>query len=98
MLFALNCRDRPGKLQLRLDTRPAHVAHLNELNARGVLKFAGPYLDGDEKPCGSLVVIDAVDAAAAKAIADSDPFAKAGLFETVEIQRWNWAFNNPQTP
>jgi uncharacterized protein YciI len=98
MLFALNCKDRPGKLQLRLDTRPAHVAHLNDLNARGVLKFAGPYLDGDEKPCGSLVVIDAADAAAARAIADSDPFAKAGLFETVDIKRWNWAFNNPESP
>ena len=78
MLFALNCKDRPGKLQLRLDTRPAHVAHLNELNARGVLKFAGPYLDDDDKPCGSLVVIEAADAAAARAIADSDPFARAG--------------------
>ena len=27
MLFALICKDKPGHLQVRLDTRPAHVAY-----------------------------------------------------------------------
>ena len=35
MLFALICNDKPGHLQVRLDTRPAHVAFLNALNAEG---------------------------------------------------------------
>ena len=34
MLFALLCTDKPGALQLRLDTRPDHLAYLNELNAK----------------------------------------------------------------
>ncbi|MEJ6785316.1 YciI-like protein [Aminobacter sp. Piv2-1] len=95
MLFALICNDKPGHLQVRLDTRPEHVAFLNELNAKGTLKFAGPFLDDDGKPNGSLVVIEAADAAAAKAIADADPYAKAGLFDSVDIRPWNWVFNNP---
>ncbi|ODT08850.1 MAG: hypothetical protein ABS58_00720 [Mesorhizobium sp. SCN 65-20] len=95
MLFALICKDKPGHLQVRLDTRPEHVAFLNDLNARGALKFAGPFQDADGKPDGSLVVIEAVDAAAAKAVADADPYAKAGLFESVQIRPWNWVFNNP---
>lgn len=95
MLFALICKDKPGKLQLRLDTRPEHVAYLNGLNEKGTLKFAGPFLDGVGKPDGSLVVIEAADMSAAKALAEADPYAKAGLFESVEIRAWNWVFNNP---
>ncbi|GAA4123594.1 YciI-like protein [Aminobacter aganoensis] len=95
MLFALICKDKPGHLQLRLDTRPDHVVFLNDLNARGALKFGGPFLDADGKPEGSLVVIEAADAAVAQAIADADPYAKAGLFESVQVRPWNWVFNNP---
>jgi hypothetical protein len=98
MLFAVNCKDRPGQLQLRLDVRPDHVAYLDDLNSSGVLKFAGPYLDDEEKPCGSLVVIEAEDAEAARAIAGRDPYARAGLFQEVDIRRWNWVFNKLQNP
>ena len=96
MLFALNCRDRPGQLQLRLDVRPEHLAYLDGLNANGVLKFAGPFLDDDGKPCGTLAMIEAEDADAARAVAAGDPYARAGLFETVEIRRWNWVVNKPE--
>lgn len=95
MLFAFLCKDKPDHLQLRMDSRPAHVEYLNELNAAGTLKFAGPFLDGEGKPNGSLVVIEAESQAAAEKIADADPYAKAGLFERVEIKAWNWVFNNP---
>jgi len=97
MLFALLCQDKPGHLQVRLDARPDHVAFLDDLNAKGVLKFAGPFLGDDSKPTGSLVVIEAEDKAAAKAIASADPYAKAGLFESVDIRAWNWVFNKPAT-
>ena len=49
----------------------------------------------DGKPNGSLVVIEAADAAAANALAAKDPYAMAGLFESVEIRPWNWVFNPP---
>lgn len=95
MLFALICKDKPGHLQVRLDNRPAHVDFLNGLNAEGKLAFAGPFLDGDGKPDGSLVVFDVEDRAAAEALAAADPYAKAGLFQTVDIRPWNWVFNKP---
>ena len=59
MLFAVLCTDKPNSLQVRMDTRPQHVAFLDDLNAKGVLTFAGPFLDDDGKPNGSLVVIKA---------------------------------------
>lgn len=95
MLFAMICNDKPGHLQVRLDTRPDHVAYLDGLNATGVLGFAGPFLGDDGKPNGSLVVVEAADRAAAQSIADADPYAKAGLFASVEIRPWNWVFNKP---
>lgn len=95
MLFALICKDKPGHLQTRMDARPDHVAFLEKLNGDGKLAFAGPFLDGDGKPDGSLVVLDAADRAEAEALAAADPYARAGLFERVEIRPWNWVFNKP---
>ncbi|TIN51131.1 MAG: hypothetical protein E5X95_05360, partial [Mesorhizobium sp.] len=47
------------------------------------------------KPDGSLVMIEAPDMAGAQALAAADPYAKAGLFESVEIRPWNWVFQKP---
>ncbi|APO69525.1 protein YciI [Rhizobium gallicum] len=96
MLFALLCKDKPGHLNTRMETRAAHLEYLNKLNAEGTLSMAGPFLDGEGKPCGSLVMVKADTAEAAKALADADPYAKAGLFESVEIKSFNWVFNNPE--
>lgn len=96
MLFAFVCKDKPGHLNVRMEARPAHVEHLNKLNTEGTLKMAGPFLDADGKPNGSLVIVNAETIEAAKAIADADPYTKAGLFESVEIKPFNWVFNNPE--
>ncbi len=94
MLFALICTDKPGHLAVRMENRPDHVDHLNGLG--DALKAAGPFLDSDGKPAGSLVIIEAEDQATIEAIAAADPYAKAGLFESVDIRPWSWVFKNPQ--
>jgi uncharacterized protein YciI len=96
MLYALWCSDKPDHLQVRMDTRPAHVAYLNDMNAAGQLKLAGPVLDSDGKPCGSMLVVKADTLEDAQALAADDPYAKAGLFASVEIKPFNWVFNNPE--
>ncbi len=95
MLFAFLCTDKPGHFNVRSDTRPAHLEHLNKLNAEGILKLAGPFLDDDGKPNGSLVIVEADDMAAARTLAEADPYYRAGLFEKVEIKPYNWVFNKP---
>jgi uncharacterized protein YciI len=95
MLFALICTDKPGSLAVRMENRPEHLTYLKSLGE--ALVFAGPFLMEDGKTmCGSLVVIEAASLDAARKIAAGDPFAKAGLFATVEIRPWLWAINKPE--
>ena len=84
MLFAIICTDRPASLDLRLATRPAHLAYLTTYASRVVQ--GGPLLDTDGRPCGTLLLIEAEDRAAAEGFALSDPYAKAGLFESTVIR------------
>ncbi len=85
MRVALMTRDKPGALQIRLDTREAHLAYIKET---GVVEMAGPFLDEAGQMCGSMIVLDVADLAAAKAWAENDPYNKAGLFADVRIQEW----------
>ncbi len=84
MLFVLVCTDKPGSLELRLATRGAHIAYLETYADKIV--HAGPLLDTDTRPCGSLLVIDVADRAAAEGFAAADPYHRAGLFESVIIR------------
>jgi uncharacterized protein len=95
VIYILLCKDKAGHLQTRLDNRPAHVEFLNGLDAAGMLRFAGPFLGDDGKPNGSMVALEVADEAEARAIAENDPYAKAGLFESVDIKPWNWVFKKP---
>ena len=85
-LFALICTDKPDSLELRVQTRPAHLDYLGATDA---VRLGGPTLDGAGKPSGSILVIEAEDLAAAQAFAKGDPYALAGLFAKVEIRPFN---------
>jgi uncharacterized protein YciI len=95
MYFALICTDKPAGLPIRKAHRPQHLAYLQGLG--DALKFAGPFTAEDgETMTGSLVVIEAPSLAEAQEIADGDPFAKAGLFASVEIRPWKWSLGKPE--
>jgi hypothetical protein len=84
--FAIHCIDKPDSGDLRAATRPAHLAHL-EAVASDVLA-AGPLLDGEGKPMGSLLIVDFPDRKAAIEFAAADPYALAGLFGSVAVTAW----------
>ena len=85
MLIALIARDKPGALQTRLDNRDAHIAYLKET---GVVSQAGPLLDETGAMTGSLVILDVETLQQARNWAENDPYAKAGLFDSVELIPW----------
>ncbi len=95
MLYAISCIDKPDHGAVRQENRPAHVDYLK--GHAGTLKFAGPYTSEDGAAMtGSLLVIEADDIAAARAFAAADPYARAGLFASVDIRPWKWIFGNPE--
>ncbi|MRU15484.1 YciI family protein [Roseovarius sp. A21] len=85
MLIALIARDKPGALNIRKANREAHLAYIKET---GVVAQAGPLLDDAGEMIGSLVILEVEDMAAAQGWADNDPYAKAGLFDSVELIPW----------
>jgi uncharacterized protein YciI len=84
MRVAVICRDRPGARAVRLANRQAH---LDYIAASGVVEMAGPLIEGGEM-AGSLLILDVPDVPAAEAWAAGDPYARAGLFESVLIREW----------
>lgn len=81
--FLLLATDKPNALELRMATRQAH---LDYVRGSSLVKIGGPVLDAAGEMAGSMLVLEAEDLAAAQAFAAADPYAVAGLFETVELR------------
>jgi uncharacterized protein len=91
MLFAIYCRDKANHQQTRLDNRPAHVEYLKKFSGQHAI--TGPLLTDDgQGMVGSLLVMEFADRAAAEDFAKNDPYAKAGLFESVAITPFRKVF------
>ena len=86
MRFALIAKDKPGALEVRKANRDAHVAYLKSTDA---VEMAGPFLDDNGEMCGSLIILDLPDMAAAEAWAAQDPYKAADRFQSVELTAWN---------
>jgi hypothetical protein len=92
MHFAIACKDKPDALPLRQANRSAHLAYLEA--AGDTLCLAGPLLDEEGQPQGSLLVIDVADRPAAEAFAAGDPYAVAGVFAEVTITAFRPLFGS----
>jgi len=92
MLFAIVCADKPGRLETRLAARPAHIAFLERYVDK--LVHVGPMLDLDQRPCGSILIIDVADRAEAEGFAESDPYSKVDLFESTVIRGFRTVFRD----
>jgi len=87
MLFIIQCTDKPDSGHVRAANRGDHLAYLESFGAQ--VFAAGPTLTDDGSAMtGSLLIMEFEDRAAADRFAADDPYAKAGLFESVTIRPW----------
>ncbi|KIN78922.1 YciI family protein [Sulfitobacter mediterraneus] len=86
MLVALMAHDKPGALEIRKENRSAHLDYLKSTD---MVAQAGPLLDADGGMVGSLIILDVADMTEAQNWANNDPYAKAGLFQSVTLTHWN---------
>ncbi len=84
-LYMLLCTDRHGALDIRKANRAAHLDYVAET---GCVVLAGPVLDEAGEMAGSLIILDLPDIEAVRAWGAQDPYAQAGLFESVRAQEW----------
>lgn len=82
MLFVIHATDKPDSTALRQATRPDHLAYMSDFE----IQVGGPMLDEQGDSCGSIIIVEMADLAAAQAFAANDPYRKAGLFETVIVR------------
>ena len=87
MYWLMTCRHRSDGDDLRQRHREAHRQHV-ATGGGGVAKvLIGSALTGDdgETPIGNFGVLEAPSREAARRFAETDPYAVAGLVESIEI-------------
>jgi uncharacterized protein YciI len=94
MLYHVKALDHQGSKDLRMANRPAHLEWIN--NHLDTIKIAGPVLNEDQSgPIGSVLIVEAETRDAAAVFLGHDPYAKAGLFASVEITPFIWVIGAP---
>jgi uncharacterized protein YciI len=79
---------RPARGPGMQDLLPAHLEYQVAMERAGTLFGAGPiFEDGGTVPTGGMIIVRAEDEAAARALADADPFHSAGL-RSYTLHRW----------
>lgn len=92
MLYAVISEDIENSLSLRKESRPAHLARLEQLKEEGRLVLAGPHpaIDsndpGEAGFTGSLVVAEFDCLEDARTWADADPYRLAGVYQKVIVK------------
>src|SRR5436189_1799331 len=92
MWYLILGADVDDSLAARLAARPAHLARLQDLQAQGRLKLAGPLpaIDaedpGEAGYTGSVIVAAFASVDEAKAWAADDPYVHAGVYDTMLVK------------
>lgn len=98
MLYAINGEDKPNSLEKRMESRPAHLERIKELQEDGRLILAGPYpaIDSSEPGpsgfSGSLIVAEFESLEAACTWAKSDPYTTSGVFAKLTVKPFKKVF------
>lgn len=91
MLFAIFCTDKPNSTEVRAANREEHLDYIRGVTDRVIM--AGPTQSDDLSAMnGSLLIMEFSDLSQAEDFAAHDPYAKAGLFESVIIRPWKQVF------
>ena len=98
MLYAILAEDVADSAPLRKKARPAHLARLKKMVAEGRVVVAGPLpaIDAEDPGeagfTGSLTVAEFESLEEARAWAESDPYADAGVYEKITVKPFKQVF------
>ena len=93
MYYFIRGVDKPNSIEIRKANRSAHLEYVKDFN----LFIGGPTLaDDNETMNGSVIIVDLENDEALASFLENDPYAKAGLFESVTGVPWKRAIYNPE--
>jgi len=92
MPFFIHAEDRPGAIDVRKANRDAHLAYVKERYNDAIIAAGPTIADDGATMTGSVILIDLPDRAAVDEFCRNDPYARAGLFETVTIKAFKHVF------
>jgi uncharacterized protein len=82
--FVREIEMQPGDEQ-RLAVRPEHREYVQRLHADGKVRMSGPLAD----ETGAILVYEAADEDAARALVAQDPYVEAGVVRELSLREWN---------
>ena len=86
MQYFIFRQDKPNSLDLRINTRPAHMEYAKKLGDK--LVFAGPAMDDDNNMIASVWIVEVRDRTEAVSITEEDPYEQVGLFECKIVHKF----------
>ena len=90
MKFLVTCFDKKNSLNLRLANREEHIKYIGKIGEKLIL--AGPILDDQDNPSGTVLILNFKDLDAVKRFLNDDPYKKVKLFQKVEIIKFKQVF------
>lgn len=94
--FVMIGRDGPDGGARRSEHHSAHVEHVTKLNEAGRIVLAGPIKSDDgATSVGAVIVFEAADLEAARAVVEQDPYVQAGVFAELSVQPFRQVFPEP---
>ena len=87
MQFVITAYDGEGMLEKRMEVRPDHLANMSKI--KGKVLCAGGLLDEEGKMKGSVMVMDFPSKELFDEYLSSEPYIKAGVWETVTVEKMN---------
>jgi len=94
MQFIIKALDGEGKLDKKMEVRPRHLEGMKTLGDHVIL--AGGLLDEEGKMKGSMLVVDFPSREAVDEYLKNEPYILEGVWEKVEVERFNLVTLNPR--
>ena len=88
MLFLVLAHDGrdPGAPERRASVRERHLQEARPLAEDGTMRLGGAYLDEAGAMAGSVLILEAEDEGAVRALLERDVYSRAGVWQSYEIR------------
>lgn len=94
-LWLVRCLDAPGTAERRRAARPEHSRRLREAGGPRQVLYGPLVADDGETAVGSLLIVEAEDRAQVEKFFADDPFARDGVWHSVEVHAFVQSQSSP---